>query len=121
MTDAVERYRELIEPATEAGAELRRHDRETAEQLGESVAAGERRQAESAQRRDETLADADARWKAALGALWDERWLRSAGKPAADRGASPASPEESRKAMDEAYVEFHDSLAKPRLLGRKKG
>jgi len=121
MTDAVERYRELVEAATEAGARLRKHDRETAEHLGEEVAAGKQRQEESAQRREEAIADADARWKAALGALWDERWLRSDGKPAPDRSAPPATPEESRKAMDEAYVDFHDSLAKPGLLRRRKG
>lgn len=121
MTDAVERYRELVELATSAGSRMREHERQSAERLGEAVAAGKQRQEESAARRDEVLEDVDARWKAALGALWDERWLRSDGKPAPDPSAPDATPEQSRRALDEAFVELYDALAKPRLLRRKKG
>ncbi|WP_406692900.1 hypothetical protein REH65_15035 [Saccharopolyspora sp. ID03-671] len=116
MTEtAAERYRELAELATAAGKQMRKHERETAKDLGEQVAAGNQRKEESEQTRDELVAELKGIWKSAMQVVWDERWLRSDGVPAPDRSAPDATPMESRVAAHEAYDALRAAIAKPRL------
>ncbi|TDC95766.1 hypothetical protein E1161_02935 [Saccharopolyspora aridisoli] len=125
MTEtAAERYRELTALATAAGKEMRKHERDSAEELGEKVAAGKQRTEESEKTRDELVVEVKQRWTAAMQVVWDERWLRSSGLPAADRKAPDASPSESRLAVHEAFENLRDAITKPRLptgfLSRRK-
>ena len=116
MTEtAAERYRELTALATAAGKQMRKHEREVAEELGEQVAAGEARKEESEQVRDELVAEVKQRWTAAMQVVWDERWLRSSGIPAPDRDAPDATPSESRVAVHDAFEALRDAVTKPRL------
>jgi hypothetical protein len=112
---AAERYRELTALATAAGKEMRKHEREAAEKLGERVATGNQRKEESEQVRDELVAEVKQRWTAAMQVVWDERWLRSSGIPTPDRSAPDATPSESRLAVHEAFEALRDAIAKPRL------
>ncbi|GAB3692824.1 hypothetical protein [Saccharopolyspora tripterygii] len=116
MTEtAAERYRELTALATAAGKELRKQERDSAKELGDAVAAGTKRKEESEATRDELVAEFKRLWKSAMQIVWDERWLRSSGVPAADRDAPDASPSQSRQEAHEALEALRDTIAKPRL------
>ncbi|MCI2423150.1 hypothetical protein MOQ72_37600 [Saccharopolyspora sp. K220] len=109
------RYKEITALATTAAQQLRRHERERAGELGEAVAAGRKRREAADERREQVREDVRKRWKAAMEALWDERWMRVKGMPEPDRAAPPATPEESRREVQSAYLALHDALEKRRF------
>ncbi|TWF92538.1 hypothetical protein [Saccharopolyspora dendranthemae] len=116
MTEtAAERYRELTALATAAGKEMRKQERDSAKELGDAVAAGTKRKEESEETRDKLVAEFKGLWKSAMQIVWDERWLRSSGVPAADRSAPGATPSQSRQEAHEALEALRDTIAKPRL------
>lgn len=116
MTEtAAERYRELTALATAAGKEMRKQERDSAKELGDAVAVGTKRKEESEETRDKLVAEFKGLWKSAMQIVWDERWLRSSGVPAADRSAPDATPSQSRQEAHEALEALRDAIAKPRL------
>ncbi|KAA5836868.1 hypothetical protein ABT337_29080 [Saccharopolyspora hirsuta] len=127
MTDQVPasiRYKELTALATTAAQQLRKHERARAAELGEAVAASQQRKDEAEERRQQVVEDVRVRWKAAMEALWDERWMQVKGMPEPDRSAPPATPEESRRDLQDAFMDLYNALEKPRfgagLLPRRK-
>ncbi|MER7013993.1 hypothetical protein ABT324_21450 [Saccharopolyspora sp. NPDC000359] len=127
MTDQVPasiRYKELTALATTAAQQLRKHERARATELGEAVAAGQKRKDEAEEQRQQVVDDVRVRWKAAMEALWDERWMQVRGLPEPDRSAPPATPEDSRRHLQDAFMELYNSLEKPRfgsgILPRRK-
>ncbi|QUH00008.1 hypothetical protein HUO13_03550 [Saccharopolyspora erythraea] len=120
------RYKELSAAATTAAQRMRRHEQDKAAELEESVTRGNSRKEEADQQREQVEKDVRTRWTLALEALWDERWLKVSSLPDPDLSAPPATPEESRRAVQDAFLELHDALDKPRwsagsLLRRKSG
>lgn len=123
MTEGVPaaiRYKELTSAATTAAERLRRQENARAEELEDTVASGRRRVEDADARLEQVRADARKRWNAALEALWHERWMHVSGMPEPDHTAAVVSPEESRRAMQNALLALHRALAKQKrwLPGR---
>ncbi|MGP4021075.1 hypothetical protein [Saccharopolyspora sp. 5N708] len=119
-------YKEITALASAAAQQLRRHERERAGELGEAVAAGRKRREAADERRKQVADDVRKRWKAAMEALWNERWMQVTAMPEPDRSAPPATPEQSRREVQSAYLALHDALEKRRFAAnlrprRKKG
>jgi hypothetical protein len=118
------RYKEITALATTAAQQLRKHERERAGELGEAVAAGRQRREAADEQREQVVEDVRKRWNAAMEAVWDERWMKVKPMPDPDRAAPPATPDESRRDVQDAFMALYNSLDKPRfganLLPRRK-
>jgi hypothetical protein len=113
------RYKEIAECATDAAKRMRRHEVEKASRLQEEVAAGHERIAEAEAQQEQVVDGVQRRWKAAMEALWDERWMQVTRIPDADPSAAPATPQESIRAVQAASLELHEALRKSRSWLRK--
>lgn len=124
QTPASVRYKEITALATTAAQQLRKHERERAGELGEAVAAGRQRREAADEQREQVIEDARKRWNAAMEALWNERWLQVTTMPEPNRAAPPATPDESRRDVQDAFLALYNSLEKPRFranfLSRRK-
>ncbi|MGW1679834.1 hypothetical protein [Saccharopolyspora sp. NPDC002376] len=127
MTDLVPasiRYKELTALASTAAQDLRKHERARATELGEAVAEGQQRKDAAAEQRDQVVEDVRKRWKAAMEALWDERWMQVKGMPDPDLTAPPATPDDSRRDVHDAFLALLNALERPRfgsgILPRRK-
>ncbi|RCW43650.1 hypothetical protein DFQ14_106128 [Halopolyspora algeriensis] len=111
---AVERYKEITATATDAVERMHELERKRAEQLEDEVVAGRERIAEAEQQEERVAEGVRSRWNAAMEALWDERWMRVTSIPAPDPSAPAATPEESLRSVQDASLELHEALGKPR-------
>ena len=88
----------------------------------EVVAAGQQRIKEADEARAQAVSDVRRSWHAAMEKLWHEKWMRVSGMPEPDLDAPPATPEESRRAVQEALLALVDAVSKQRgsLLPRRR-
>ncbi|GAA4851778.1 hypothetical protein [Saccharopolyspora rosea] len=116
------RYRELTDLANSAAERQRRAENERADELTKVVAAGQQRIKEADEARAQAVSDVRRSWHAAMEKLWHEKWMRVSGMPEPDLDAPPATPEESRRAVQEALLALVDSVSKQRgsLLPRRR-
>ena len=123
---AAVRYKEIAAAATAAAQQMRRQDREKATELEKAVAAGDARKQQDDEQHEKHVKEIRTRWNLAMEALWDERWLEVTSLPSPNRSAPPATPEQSRRVLQDAYLELRSALDKTRwsagsLLPRRKG
>ncbi|GAA2783615.1 hypothetical protein [Saccharopolyspora taberi] len=111
---AAVRYKEIAATATAAAQRMRRHEREKAAELEKSVAAGETRKQQADEEHEKLVKEIQGRWNVALEQLWDERWLEVTNLPEPDRSAPPVTPEQSRRALHDSYMQLRQSLDKTR-------
>lgn len=108
------RYKELIATATSAAERMREHEREKSARLAQEVSAASVRIEEAAEVRDEVVDEVEKRWKHAMQALWDERWMRVTPMPAPDRRVAPGRAEDLIASVQSAYLMLRRSLEKSR-------
>jgi hypothetical protein len=111
---AAVRYKEITAVAVDAAERMRRHEADKADRLTDEVAAGQERIAAAEEQKAQVAEGVRVRWSAAMEALWDERWMRVTPMPDADLSAAPATPEESIRAVQGAFLELHEALGKAR-------
>ncbi|MET9232732.1 hypothetical protein [Lentzea sp. NPDC003310] len=117
---AVERYKEIIAIATDAAARQRKLDEVRCAELAERLAATQHEIAEVRDRERVVRMGAALHWEAAVEQLWNERWLQMTTPPKPDESVPPRPQGEYNRAMDLAYQELEDALAKRSLLRRKQ-
>lgn len=113
------RYKEIAATATTAAKRMRQYEREQVERLQEELSSARQRIADAEARRDEIAETAQHRWRAAMEALWDERWLQVTTFPEPDRSAAPAegtAQPASRpvQPIQAAYLALHEALNRSR-------
>lgn len=111
---AAARYKEITAIATGAVDRMHEHERKKVARLEDDVAAGHERIAEAEQREADVAEGVRLRWDGAMEALWNERWMRVTRMPKPDPAAPHATPEESIRAVQTAYLALRDALGKPR-------
>ena len=116
------RYKEIIATATGAAERMREHEREKSARLAQEVAVAEQRIAAAAEARDEVVAGVELRWKHAMEALWDERWMRVTPMPHPDHRVAPGRAADLIASVQSAYLVLRRSLEKSRWSpSRRRG
>lgn len=105
-------YKEIAATATAAAKRMHRHEAEEVERLQEELPAARQRVTDAEARRDEILDAARRRWRTAMEALWDERWMQVTPFPEPDSSAAPT--DRAIKRMQAAYFELHEALTRSR-------
>lgn len=108
MTDAVERYREVVAGLAEAVGELRARDAARAEELRRELRERDRELVRATERVTLGRGMFELRWEAALQVLWS---VEEPGRPRPrpDRRADPARHDELERAADQALEELRAS------------
>src|SRR5919204_3309952 len=106
------RYKEIAAAATTAAKRMQRHEAEQVERLQEELPAARQRVTDAEAHRDEILQAAQRRWRTAMEALWDERWMQVTPFPEPDGSAAPT--DRAIKQMQAAYFELHEALTRSR-------
>lgn len=117
MTEQIEvppamRYKEIADAATAAAKRMTRYEADQVERLQEELPAVRQRVAEAEARRDEIVEAAQRRWRTAMEALWNERWMRVTPFPEPDGSAAPT--DRAIKEMQSAYFELHEAVTRSR-------
>lgn len=111
---AAERYKEITAVATGAVDRMHELERQRAARLEDESTARQERAAEAEQQQEEVAEAVRLRWSAAMEALWSERWMRVTRMPAPDPSAAASTPEESVRSVQNAYLDLHEALGRPR-------
>ncbi len=110
--NAAARYKELAALATAAVDRTAEHERSRVEELEDGFRDSEARVDAAQESQDQVVEGVRLRWKAAMEALWEERWMRVTGRPDPDPSAAAAPADECIRQVQAAYLDLHGCLGR---------